>query len=119
MTTYLGNRDNRRLDECRPVGCATADVERVRYLYNGGRLSLGLGAAALVGATWAFFASPKSSMELSSVGSGYRLDVAPTAAGGFAALSGTFRGLLPRLPARHVRAPAARGPDTLGWRGTK
>jgi hypothetical protein len=89
LTTYQGNRENKRLDLCSP-NCSQASVDRIRRMYLVGRISLGVGAAALLGATYLFFTSDSGTSELAMRGPGYRLDVQPAAAGGLATWSGSF-----------------------------
>jgi len=63
-----------------------------RQLYTAGKISLGVGAAALVGATILFLTSGSSSSgkEVASSGPSYQFGVAPTATGGIAGVSGSF-----------------------------
>jgi hypothetical protein len=51
VLTYWGRQDNDRLATCSPR-CPPASVEHIRRLYLGANVALGVGLAALVGATW-------------------------------------------------------------------
>jgi hypothetical protein len=90
LTTYWGNRDNQLLNSCRP-DCKQSSVDHIRQLYLAGKVSLGLGIAALAGATYLYVTSnSKPSAEMALNLPRYRLDVVPAASGGFAAFSGSF-----------------------------
>jgi hypothetical protein len=91
VMNYWGNRDNQRLDSCRP-DCNPARVNRIRRLYQGALISLGVGAVALAGATYLYFTSdsPSRSAEVAANLPRYRLDVQPTASGSLATWAGSF-----------------------------
>jgi hypothetical protein len=94
LLTYWGNKDNQLLDACSP-DCKPESLDHIRKLYFAGKVSLGVGIAALAGATILWFTSGSSdktevASSRSDFRSNLRFDVAPTAAGGFAAFSGTF-----------------------------
>ncbi len=91
LLTYWGNKDNKLLDACKP-DCKPSSVQHIRQLYTAGKISLGVGAAALVGATVLFLMSGSSSSgnEVASSGPSYQFGVAPTATGGIAGVSGAF-----------------------------
>jgi hypothetical protein len=90
LANYQGNKENRALNSCSP-NCTPESVDRVRKIYQYGRISLGVGVAALAGAALLYLtSSPSRSAEMAAA-SGYWLDVQPTASGGgYAALSGSF-----------------------------
>jgi hypothetical protein len=88
---YQGNKENRDLDICAP-GCRPEAVDRVRKFYQAAKISLGIGAAALVGAGLLYFTSDGGEEVASkgTTGKGYQFALSPTQAGGMAAFSGSF-----------------------------
>jgi hypothetical protein len=91
LLTYWGNKDNKLLEACAP-DCKQSSVNHIKQLYTAGKISAGIGIAALAGATILFLTSGSSSgsREVASSGSNYQFGVAPTATGGMAAFSGSF-----------------------------
>ncbi len=86
--TAIANGGTERLDSCRP-NCAQKRVDRIRQIYLGSRVLLGLGAASIIGAgVLYYFSDSGSAMALGR--SGYALGVAPSGAGGVAVFSGAF-----------------------------
>ena len=92
--TAIANGGTERLENCRP-NCAQKRVDRIRQIYLGSRVLLGLGAASLVGAGVLYFFSGSGGMlDLAanhSPAPRYGLDVVPAAeSGGVAVFSGSF-----------------------------
>jgi hypothetical protein len=92
LTTYLGNQDADELDACRPT-CDPDKVDQIRNYYLAGKISLGLGVAALAGATYFYLTSASDRAPpraMAATAGGYRVDVLPASSGGMAVLSGSF-----------------------------
>ena len=93
LTTYIGNRDAGQLEACRP-NCDQATVDAIQNKFLAGKISLGVGLAALAGATYLYFTSDSSGRARSTWRRIGRRSTgwtsAPTASGGFAVFSGSF-----------------------------
>lgn len=92
LLTYWGRQDNARLSQCTP-NCPQASVDRVAKLYRAANISLGVGAGALLLATWVYAVSGGGSEEAQTPRrtAALRLDVTPLAVGGaVASMSGRF-----------------------------
>jgi hypothetical protein len=89
LGNYTGNKENKALNDCSP-NCSVDSVNRVQNFYNVAKISLGVGIAALAGATYLYLTSAPDEPQLALIPGGYRLDVQPSRGGGFAALSGSF-----------------------------
>jgi hypothetical protein len=89
LLTYWGRKDNDKLAECSP-GCMPASVDHIKKLYMFANVSLGVGAAALVGAgTWLYLKS-RSSQEVAARPASVALDVQPLPRGALATVRGAF-----------------------------
>jgi hypothetical protein len=85
---YWGRADNSQLAACTP-NCSKASVDHIRRLYLEGDVALGVGAAALVGAFYAYMLSggqPESHAHQQA----HLFEVAPLHEGAIATWSGTF-----------------------------
>jgi hypothetical protein len=91
LLTYWGRRDADLLAaHCSP-SCAPSSADHIHRLYVGADVSLGVGAAALAGAYWAYaHARSGSRREESAAETAYVVGVAPTATGAVGTISGTF-----------------------------
>jgi hypothetical protein len=91
LLTYWGNKDNKLLEACAP-DCKPTSVQHIRQLYTAAKISVGVGAAALIGATILFLTSGSSSSgnEVASSRPSYQFGLAPTPTGGIAGVSGAF-----------------------------
>ena len=91
LTTFLGNKDADKLDACRP-DCDQKTVDRIRAYFLAGKISLGLGVAALATGAYFYFtsASGEPAKKMAVNRTGLRLDVRPAASGGVALFSGSF-----------------------------
>jgi hypothetical protein len=89
LASYTGNRENRALNDCTPM-CNPAAVDRVQKLYQGGKIALGVGVAALLGASYLYLTSAPKPVEMALDASKLRLDLLPTTQGGMAGISGSF-----------------------------
>ena len=90
VLTYWGRKDNAQLSQCAP-NCPQASVDRVAKLYQVANISLGVGAGALILATWVYASSAGGSQETERRRqTAYRFDLAPTRAGAIASLAGRF-----------------------------
>lgn len=87
LLTYWGRKDNQLLAQCAP-NCAPASVTHIRQLYIAADVSLGVGLAALVGATWIALSSGGDDKETRR--SRYAFDLRPGTAGAVASISGAF-----------------------------
>jgi hypothetical protein len=85
LLTYWGRQDNDRLAACSP-NCSAASVNHIRQLYLGADVSLGVGIAALLAATWIAVGSGPADKERAR----YSFDVHPGAAGTTLSMSGAF-----------------------------
>jgi hypothetical protein len=91
LLTFWGRKDNQLLGECTPQ-CPQASVDRVKHLYLAANISLGVGAAALAGATYLFVRSRSRSSgeEVAIKPASYAVDVQPVPSGAVASLRGAF-----------------------------
>jgi hypothetical protein len=90
LFTYWGRKDNEMLVRCKP-NCIQTDVDHVRKLYTTANVALGVGAAALVGATWMFLhEGAVRRREEAARRSSIALDVVPVPAGAVAGVRGGF-----------------------------
>ncbi len=90
LFTYWGRKDNEMLVRCSP-NCLQADVDHVRKLYTTANVALGVGAAALAGATWTWLHERAvNRREEAARRSSIALDVVPVPAGAVAGLRGGF-----------------------------
>jgi hypothetical protein len=89
LLTFWGRKDNQLLGDCTPQ-CPQGGVDRVKKLYLLANVSLGVGAAALVGATYLFIRSRSASHEVAVKPPSYAVDVQPVPAGAVASLRGAF-----------------------------
>jgi hypothetical protein len=91
LFTYWGKKDDDLLKAGCSPNCDQRSVDHVDKMYLIGKVSLGVGVAALgAAATWVIVRSFSSDKEVASRGSGYALDVQPTRAGALATVSGSF-----------------------------
>jgi len=88
VMTFWGRKDNDALKQCTP-NCDPASTQHIKRLYLGSDIAAGVGLAALGVATWLYVANHSSNEERASE-QALRVDVAPTASGGFASVSGRF-----------------------------
>lgn len=88
VLTYWGRKDNDRLAGCSP-NCMPGSLDHIKRLYLGANIALGVGIAALVGATWVALASGPSKEDAASHGR-YAFGLAPTASGATASFAGAF-----------------------------
>jgi hypothetical protein len=88
LMTYWGRRDNDLLARCSP-NCPSATVDHIRKLYLAANISLGVGVAALVGATWIALRGGSQDEEEPRHGR-YVFDLRPMATGAAAQVSGAF-----------------------------
>ena len=75
LLTYWGRLDNDRLAGCSPA-CAQSSVDHVHRLYIGADVALGVGAALMAGATWAY-SRHRSQRSEASFDTALRVDVQP------------------------------------------
>jgi hypothetical protein len=83
LLTYWGRKDNDKLSECSPA-CNPSSVDHIRKLYVAADVSLGVGIAALVGATSWWYIKSRPSKESVAV------DVQPIRSGALASVKGAF-----------------------------
>jgi hypothetical protein len=83
------SENNALLDQCWPT-CSDGRLNRVRNLYLGADISLGVGVAALGTATYLFFQSNSGREKPAGQAASYVVDVAPSRAGVYASVSGVF-----------------------------
>jgi hypothetical protein len=88
LLTYWGRKDNDALTQCSPT-CDPGATQHIKRLYLGADVALGVGVAALAGATWLYVRSHASTEEKGSE-QALHLDLAPTTSGGYASVSGRF-----------------------------
>lgn len=86
--TYWGRKDNDMLGQCAPA-CEPSSVQHVRRMYLGADVSLGVGVAALVAASYVYLRSAPD-VERAGTRTALRLGVSPAPSGATAALSGAF-----------------------------
>jgi hypothetical protein len=79
VLTYWGRKDNDKLGDCSP-NCPQASVDHIDKLYLGANISLGVGAAALLGGAFLVWRQHSS----------YSIEVEPTQSGALATFSGAF-----------------------------
>jgi hypothetical protein len=89
LLTFWGRKDNQLLGDCTPA-CPQSGLDRVKRLYLLANISLGVGAAALVGATYLFIRSRSASHEVAAKPASYAVDVQPVPSGAVASLRGAF-----------------------------
>jgi hypothetical protein len=89
LLTFWGRKDNQLLGDCSPQ-CPQGGLDRVKKLYLLANISLGVGAAALAGATYLFIRSRSASHEVAAKRTTYALDVQPVPSGAVAGLRGAF-----------------------------
>jgi hypothetical protein len=90
LFTYWGNQDNEKLAECKP-DCKPEAVTHIKRMHLAGKIAGAVGLAALLGGTWLYLTSGSGTAgEVALGNSRFRLDVAPVASGGMAAVSGSF-----------------------------
>lgn len=87
VLTYWGRVDNDRLSECSPA-CSSSDVSHIRRLYLGADVAFGVGGAALLGATWAYWR--QRSVDGQARRAAVEPDVRPVTVGAVAGLRGQF-----------------------------
>jgi hypothetical protein len=83
------SENNALIDQCWPT-CSEERLNRVRNLYLGADISLGVGVAALGTATYLFFQSSSGREKPAGQAASYVVDVAPSRAGVYASVSGAF-----------------------------
>jgi hypothetical protein len=89
LFTLWGKKDNDLLGQCTP-NCPIASLDHVKKMYTIADISIGVGAAALVGSAILFATSGGSTKEKAPAKTAYTLDVQPTRNGAFATVSGQF-----------------------------
>jgi hypothetical protein len=91
VLTNWGRRDDQILvNNCSP-DCKPQSIDHIRDLYLGAKISLGVGLAALAGATWLFISNGSAdSREAAAPSRQYVLDLRPTRSGAVAGVAGTF-----------------------------
>lgn len=89
LLTFWGRKDNQLLGDCTPQ-CPQSGVDRVKKLYLLANISLGVGAAALVGATYLFIRSRSARQEVAARRPSYAVDLQPVPSGAVASLRGAF-----------------------------
>jgi hypothetical protein len=86
MLVYWARTDNMALGKCSP-NCPQDSVDHIRRLYLAADVSLGVSVAAFGAATWLLVTgASKKPPERSA----YAIDVVPTRAGAYAAVSRSF-----------------------------
>jgi hypothetical protein len=89
LVTLWGKKDNDALGQCSP-NCPLDSLSHVKRMYTIADISIGVGAAALVGSAILFATSGGSTKEKAPAKTAYTLDVQPTRNGAFATVSGQF-----------------------------